>query len=244
MVWVMHNALELYQDRFGGSLRYASAMSFEERYEDFMARSSEKADEFAHWLGDKLRGMFTPDMGRMGAPSALMGAPEQSAPVSFEELLRTAVLSDPRARGWSARDFERYPFKYLVELFERGDFERLDQLLESVATLRAEWLEKALEAEPRFTRDERAYYRERLDIYFDYWLGARRFVMDEDDDSRYWSDPVSSQVWLLSMALAVPEYLRLCVQMVEDIRPYDVGPYTAGLVDRPGASLEKLCREW
>jgi len=231
----MQNAMALLQDRFEeGTVRYASVaetMSFEERYNEFTGRVVRKTDDFIHWVESKIRGMFPPKTG-------MMGAPEQTSPVTYEELLRTVAASDPGSRGWNALEFGRYPFKYVVEVFERGNFEISDRLARSMAQLRLEWLEKALSGEVRLSRDERDYYRDRMDLYFDYWLGARNFVVS-DEDGHGWEDPVSRQIWLFSVGMAVPEYLKSCIETVGNI-----GPYTVDLVESNGVLFENLCREW
>lgn len=176
-------------------------------------------------------GMFDPEQVRMGA----------SSPQSYNEFIADIMFKEGLSKGLHGdlvTNVEHKPFEFICWLVENRRYEALTQVKEGLLNLREQWLRHLIEVDHRLDEADKRRYRENLfDYYYENFMNVER-VSDRKEVRAFWSRPGYDQIWLISVALAIPPYLSIIGEGLAQSRFLNVG-LRGGVHE-----LEKEASEW
>jgi len=157
------------------------------------------------------RGMFPPGI--------KMGAPDENPP-TYAEFMADVMVRDRTMSGSLEHHVSQValnPFEYLMGVWHYHHAD-VRAILSDLSNLRETWLRHIAETSLELNEEDRARYTESAHVFFEEHFADRSWTDLTLDEKHFWSKEGNKEIWLISMALALPRYMDMVFSQVGDSR--------------------------
>jgi hypothetical protein len=224
-------ALDWFTDRYGPSSKLGRGM-----FDPHQVRMGAETDWDGFWddfFGTVEKAVFGKRRGVKREKSHLFVAPAVE-PSTYSEHVASLMSADPSVRAENISRIEARPFEYVLKVWRTGNWR---EVRDGLQDLGVRWLRYLIDTDPLLDEGAREeYVASPVSYYNDNFGGVRRTGVGRTE-AGFWRKPGHKELWLISVALAIPTYLS------EQSDAFETASFLNVTVVDP-KRLEELAGEW